>query len=370
MPHMRISYAIGKMSELRSLDSQTQEARHFFRKKRTSLECHMKIRRTILHAGLIACQVICILSCSALVLADSVQKDRELGFDYLNGRNGLEKDYSKAFAYLLKAAEMGDAESQFAVGKMCEDGLGVEKNVNSALKWYQMAADQGNSNAAVNLGGLYILGKEIKQSYPTALKWFYKAAEQGNKIALFNIGVMYHDGMGVEKNDVYAAEWFQKAAEKGLKKAKLVLVDLYLEGRGVKQDIEEALKWFESAGEEMNSRDLMVKGRIQEGRKNYLKAVLYYRIAASKGDLEAVSKIGRCYEKMEKTPQNCANAIHWYTKGAERGYTLCMLSLGFLHWNGTCVPQNRFLGGLWFRKAARKDDVGAKVFLKGHGLSW
>jgi hypothetical protein len=57
-----------------------------------------------------------------------------------------------------KAAEQGDAESQFNLGPAYEMGLGVPKNFVAAARWYLKAAEQGFASAQQNLGLLYLLG--------------------------------------------------------------------------------------------------------------------------------------------------------------------------------------------------------------------
>jgi hypothetical protein len=60
-------------------------------------------------------------------------------------------DKSVAFSYYRKAAEQGDADSQFMIGEMYQNGEGVEKDLKSAAEWLMKAASQGNENARRNL---------------------------------------------------------------------------------------------------------------------------------------------------------------------------------------------------------------------------
>jgi TPR repeat protein len=47
------------------------------------------------------------------------------------------------------------------------------------MKWYRLAADQGNADAQFYLGLLYDNGKGVPQDYAEAVKWLRKAADQG-----------------------------------------------------------------------------------------------------------------------------------------------------------------------------------------------
>jgi uncharacterized protein len=100
------------------------------------------------------------------------------------------------------AAEKGDANSQFNVGLMYEQGIGVGKDEKEAVAWYRKAAEQGNSNAQYNLAVLYENGRGTKIDFAKALQWYRKAAIQGDELAVGNLGMLYVRGQGVTKDKV------------------------------------------------------------------------------------------------------------------------------------------------------------------------
>ena len=57
------------------------------------------------------------------------------------------------FNFQSKLAEQGNAESQFKLGEMYEEGLGVEQSDDLAKQWYGKAAAQGHAEAASRLSG-------------------------------------------------------------------------------------------------------------------------------------------------------------------------------------------------------------------------
>jgi len=57
-------------------------------------------------------------------------------------------DKSVAFSYYRKAAEQGDADSQFMIGEMYQNGEGVEKDLKSAAEWLMKAASQAMKTRA------------------------------------------------------------------------------------------------------------------------------------------------------------------------------------------------------------------------------
>lgn len=63
----------------------------------------------------------------------------------------LEKDEKEAFQWALRAANMGLAKAQFAVGNFYEKGLGIAKDVEVAKTWYIRAADNDDERAKTKL---------------------------------------------------------------------------------------------------------------------------------------------------------------------------------------------------------------------------
>jgi len=49
-------------------------------------------------------------------------------------------------------AEQGNAEAQFALGRMYAEGLGVAQDEADALAWYGRAAEQGHADAHREVG--------------------------------------------------------------------------------------------------------------------------------------------------------------------------------------------------------------------------
>src|SRR5262249_52017634 len=67
--------------------------------------------------------------------------------------------YAVAFDQWRRAAEGGDARSQYGLGYLYQFGLGVSADDLEAKAWYQKAADQGEPNALFALGLIYEAGR-------------------------------------------------------------------------------------------------------------------------------------------------------------------------------------------------------------------
>ena len=62
-------------------------------------------------------------------------------------------------------------------------------------------AEQGNANAQYNMGVLYDEGYGVERNYETARGWYEKAAAQGYAKAEHNLGILYQEGHGVPADD-------------------------------------------------------------------------------------------------------------------------------------------------------------------------
>ncbi len=78
-----------------------------------------------------------------------------------------------------KLAEEGNAEAQYKMGRMYDEGLGVTQDYKEAAKWYRKAAEKGNAHAQYQMGTLCAQGKGVPKDRIEAAKWFGKAAQQG-----------------------------------------------------------------------------------------------------------------------------------------------------------------------------------------------
>ena len=184
--------------------------------------------------------------------ADQGQADAQynLGDLYDEGR-GMPQDYAQAAAWPRKAAEQGDAVAQGILGLMYVEGQGVPQDYAQAVFWLRKSAEQDLAPAQYNLGLLYDKGLGIPQDHAQAALWFRKAAEQGDADAQYHLGFLFDYGEGVPQDFTQAAEWYRKAAEQGNAKAQFFLGNLYYHGyyhgKGVPKDFAEAYFWLDVA---------------------------------------------------------------------------------------------------------------------------
>lgn len=79
------------------------------------------------------------------------------------------------------------------------------------VRWFRKAADQGDPDGQYHLGRAYASGVGVREDKSEAAKWYLKAAEQGLSIAQYMLGHAYETGEGVAKDEIEAYAYFNLA---------------------------------------------------------------------------------------------------------------------------------------------------------------
>lgn len=119
----------------------------------------------------------------------------------------------------LTLAQDGDAESQYMLGTMFQEGNGLPQDFTEAAKWYLLAAEQNNASAQLNLAAMHYLGNGVPQDYQAAYKWSRLSAIQSNASAQFTLGLLYMFGDAVEQNNIKSHMQYNIAFANGAKDA-------------------------------------------------------------------------------------------------------------------------------------------------------
>ena len=128
------------------------------------------------------------------------------------------QDYETAYKLILPLAEQGDADAQFNLALMYEDGLGVPQDYKEAVRLYRLSAEQGDAKAQSNLGNNYALGEGVPQDYVSAHMWFNLSSSQGITNAVTNRTIVEEEmsKQQIEKAQELARNWKPKQKSKGL----------------------------------------------------------------------------------------------------------------------------------------------------------
>ena len=211
-----------------------------------------------------------------------------------------EKINKEKYVYhLLKAASLGDVDSQYTLARRLHEGELVAKDHYEANRWLNLAIKSNHLPSLILLGVSYEKGRGVPEDKAVALNLYKIAAEEGYPSGMFNYGYMYLKGKGVEKDYPLAIEWITKASEKGLAIADNELGLLYLRG-----------EYFE---------------------QNKALAVTYFLKAAEGGEKVAMYNLGLAYEKGHGVEVDTEKAKEWFRKAMSAGHggaTLRLVQLG------------------------------------------
>ena len=157
--------------------------------------------RTVVMLGM-ACALSCLLltaTCARGAPADAARQALLAG------------DFFLAAKLYAPLAHQGDAEAQFQLASMYDEGEGVIEDEQEALKWYRLAAEQGHAPAQAALGAAYGAGRGVTRDLAAAARWDRLAALQGHAQAQFDLAWLYRSGDGVTLDNERAYQWFDLA---------------------------------------------------------------------------------------------------------------------------------------------------------------
>ena len=121
------------------------------------------------------------------------------------------KEFRRAFQLLAPLAARGEAEAQFRVAVMSQNGLGGVVNEALAFALMRDAAHHGHGLAQHGLGVMYLYGECVAKDEAEAAQWFRRAADQGLAGAMMTLGMMYEQGLGVERDPERAGRLYAQA---------------------------------------------------------------------------------------------------------------------------------------------------------------
>ena len=233
--------------------------------------------------------------------------------------HGCERNDAEGLRWLESSAEGGYWRSMAKLGDIYID----KKNYSEAFKWYKKAANLNYGYAQGWTGNLLDWKGDLPKDYFKANEWYRKAAEQDVDFALNNLGCNYCAGQGCEVDYTKAAKLFEKGANLGNAYAANELGKLYRSGSGVTQDYQKALQWFEKAANGGNGNAACTIGYFYfkglgvniDNEKEFW----WMKRSAELGDAMGMYNTGNCYYAGRGTPCDCDAAKYWWKKAAELG---------------------------------------------------
>ena len=244
----------------------------------------------------------------------------------------------------LKAAEAGDEQAQFEIGRCYEQGEGVAYDPEQAMQWYQKAAAQSHTGACYRLAMCYLAGERKSK----AITWLeqaialsregenqsaalgglwsgekkcpYVCAHHGE--AAYQLGMCYLDGIGVNENEAKAIPYLKEAANCGHLRAAFRLGQLYEQRLQTKEPgdaeradaYQSAMEWYQYATREDDPEAFYRLGKLAEDVDEET-AMTHYRPAAEQGHALAQYAMARLYFQRK----NETKALIWLEKAAQSG---------------------------------------------------
>jgi TPR repeat protein len=154
-----------------------------------------------------------------------------------------------AIVWYKKAADLGDASAQAALGDIFSDQKFGRVDYDQAVNWYRKAADQGLRTGQLGLGERYLLGQGVPQDLEEARRWLTLAANQGNPHAQFLLAKMFEAGEGGLVDAAVAAKYYELASNHGIVEAQYRLGLMLASDRNNATSLVSAYKWLVLAQE-------------------------------------------------------------------------------------------------------------------------
>jgi len=165
----------------------------------------------------------------------------ELARWYLHRDHG--GDVDAAIDWFEKAANLGDATAQLALGDVFIDQKLGRLDYSKAVYWYRKAADQNIPGGQYGLGARYLLGQGVPQDMEEARRWLTPAANRGHPYAQFLLATMLEKGDGGPVDVATAVKYYEPAANYGMAQAQYRLGLLLAADRENNGSLVSAYKW-------------------------------------------------------------------------------------------------------------------------------
>jgi len=299
--------------------------------------------------------------------------------DYLEAQYALERmsqpGESAALEWYNEAAEYGNADTQFLLGKMYEYGCGIQQNFEKARTWYIRACEPvikegwadscysgfqelAAENAFYHLGKIYEYGWGVKADNVKAVACFEKAGERCNTESLYTLGNMFeyvYDDLVQNWDKAYKC--YEKAAKTDVVSAQICMGKAYANGGNYK----EAAKWYNRAAEQGNEKANDYLKWMYEGGKGYIfdfkRIREIHKQAAKEKDAIAQYHLGWIYEYGAGVLRDGVKAVEWYTKAAEQGHKIAQFRLAWIYERGKKyifeIKRDYKKAVEWYKKAAK-----------------
>lgn len=315
------------------------------------------------------------------------------------GKNTLEEQEEdtqnpkKAFYWLKKLAEKGDAAAIRLLSTFYAKGFGTERNFDEAVRWLEQLPKEERANQPIDLYkesaqlqrrveageidaqkkygfNLSMLGRlvpEIGQDtdYAEAFKLIKMSAARNDLEAIDLLSKYYEYGIGVPKDEIKAFRLCERAAIQGYMESQEKLARLYFEGKGTEKNTEAAISWAKKAADQGDLWAMKTLINIyinkEGGRDDLIEAEKWAQKAADLGDEEAKAALQNLKETKEGKLVSFRDAL----AGAEKGNPAAQCLVGSYYACGYQTERDLPQALYWMKKAASAGREDAQSFVEG-----
>lgn len=153
-----------------------------------------------------------------------------------------------AFAYVRRAAELGDHAAELELASMYADGRGVPKDIEKANVWGRKAAAGGNAKAQFSLGATLLASQGDPPCRDEGIRWLESSARLGNGRAAVLLSAVYVQGaFGLPVDEAKAEAVLMPFAEKDDAGCQFALASIYQFSKLHEADRSPARVWLKRA---------------------------------------------------------------------------------------------------------------------------
>ena len=283
-----------------------------------------------------------------------------LGMLYNNGY-GVKEDTKKGFRLLLQAAKQNYDEAIFATACCMATGEGTEKNIAGAKELLLACAEQRNKKAYIYLTAIC----EIDGDNENILKYGLigeKYDESGNLITI--VADTYYILERYEEAFIY----YNKSFERNIERAALGLGLCYLFGQGTKKDFIKAKQLLEQCIDNHYKEGvaccLLGETYIEDDAYKNVSLGIQYLEKSAQFEDSANFFLAKLYAEGKEVPMDNQKVFYYSKRAFDAGSEEILYPLALCYLNGVGGKVDVKKGILLLERAANNGDETAKKELE------
>lgn len=235
--------------------------------------------------------------------------------------DGVAADPGKAEALYRRALEAGNVrDGAYGLGLL--HSAGPLADTGAALDFFRQAAAAGNGAAPLAEAEIWRTGAGLPADAGKARAAYEDAVAAGREgEGAYGLGRLYLDP-GPLRDPTVALSWFERAAAAGYADGLVAAADLYRTGVGATADPDRAKALYDqamTAGAEREAAYGLGQIFMTGPRRDVVRAVGYFGLAASRGNAAASAALGDLNRLGDGVPVDLARARAYYEQALAGG---------------------------------------------------